>query len=62
MTGSELAFEVRRQRPRLPVLLATGFAELGGDKIVDIPRLGKPYTQAQLAAEIARLLPNVRID
>jgi len=62
MTGSELAFEVRRQRPRLPVLLATGFAELGGDKMVDIPRLGKPYTQAQLAAEIARLLPNVRID
>jgi len=61
MTGSELAFEVRRQRPRLPVLLATGFAELGGDKMVDIPRLGKPYTQAQLAAEIARLLPNVRI-
>ena len=61
MTGSDLAFEVRRQRPRLPVLLATGFAELGGDKMVDIPRLGKPYTQAQLAAEIARLLPNVRI-
>jgi CheY-like chemotaxis protein len=62
MTGSELAFEVRRQRPQLPVLLATGFAELGGDKVVDLPRLGKPYTQAQLAAEIARLLPNVRID
>ena len=61
MTGSELAFEVRRQRPRLPVLLATGFAELGGDKMMDVPRLGKPYTQAQLAAEIARLLPKVRM-
>src|ERR1700710_352898 len=61
MTGSELAFEVRRQRPRLPVLLARAFAKCGGDKMVDIPRLGKPYTQAQLADEIARLLPNVRI-
>jgi signal transduction histidine kinase len=61
MTGSELAREVRRQHPRLPVLLATGFAELEGDELVDVPRLGKPYTQAQLAAEISRLLPNVGV-
>jgi CheY-like chemotaxis protein len=60
MTGIELAREVRRQRPQLPVLLATGFAELEGGKVVDVPRLAKPYTQAQLATEIARLLPSGR--
>ena len=58
MTGIELASEVRRQHPQLPILLATGFAELEGDEMGDVPRLGKPYTQAELAREIARLLPN----
>ncbi|MET3844060.1 signal transduction histidine kinase/CheY-like chemotaxis protein [Bradyrhizobium sp. OAE829] len=57
MTGSELALEVRRRHSRLPILLATGFAELDGDKVADLPRLGKPYTLDQLASEIARLLP-----
>ena len=58
MTGIELAREVRRQYPQLPILLATGFAELEGGKVVDVARLAKPYTQAQLATEIARLLPD----
>lgn len=57
MTGMELAREARHQRPGLPILLATGFAELEGVKVVDVDRLAKPYTQDQLAAEIARLLP-----
>ena len=61
MTGVELAREVRRQRPRLPILLATGFAELEEVKVIDIERLAKPYTQNQLAAEIARLLPDGRL-
>jgi signal transduction histidine kinase len=61
MTGVELAREVRRQRPRLPILLATGFAELEEVKVIDIERLAKPYTQDQLAAEIARLLPDGRL-
>jgi signal transduction histidine kinase len=57
MTGIELAREVRRRRPRLPILLATGFAEFEGPKVREVARLAKPYTQAQLATEIARLLP-----
>jgi signal transduction histidine kinase len=56
MTGIELAREVRRRYPQLPILLATGFAELEGIDVVDVPRLAKPYTQAQLSTEIARLL------
>jgi signal transduction histidine kinase len=61
MTGIELAREVRRQYPQLPILLATGFAELEDGKVVDVARLPKPYTQAQLATEIARLLPDGRV-
>jgi signal transduction histidine kinase len=57
MTGIELAREVRRQYPRLPILLATGFAELEGSEVVGVSRLAKPYTQTQLATEIASLLP-----
>jgi hypothetical protein len=34
-----------------------GFAELDSTKFIDVARLAKPYTQAQLATEIARLLP-----
>ncbi len=62
MTGIELAREVRRQYPQLPILLATGFAELEGSEAVDVARLAKPYTQAQLATEIAHLLPDGRDD
>jgi hypothetical protein len=36
--------------------LATGYAELEGRQGLDLPRLAKPYTQTQLAREIARLL------
>jgi signal transduction histidine kinase len=60
MTGAELAREVRRRRPELPILLATGFAEFEGTQVPDLARLAKPYTQAQLADEIARLLPDGR--
>jgi CheY-like chemotaxis protein len=57
MTGLELADEVRRRYPALPILLASGFADMTEIKSIDLPRLAKPYTQDQIAAEIARLLP-----
>ncbi len=56
MTGLELGRKVQQLLPELPILLATGFADLEGAGAVDLPRLAKPYTQDQLAAEIARLL------
>jgi hypothetical protein len=43
-------------RPELPILLATGYAELPSGETISLPRLGKPYKQSQLAAEIAKLL------
>jgi PAS domain S-box-containing protein len=56
MTGLQLAKAVRKLRPKLPILLATGYAELPPDSEINLPRLGKPYLQEQLAAEIAKLL------
>jgi CheY-like chemotaxis protein len=56
MTGTELAADVRARDPDIPILLATGYAELQGDDGLALPRLAKPYTQTQLSAEISRLL------
>jgi signal transduction histidine kinase len=58
MTGIDLAVALRVRDPKLPILLATGYAELQGDLPIDLPRLAKPYTQEQLSIEIARLLPD----
>jgi CheY-like chemotaxis protein len=60
MTGAELGEAVRRLRPDLPVLLATGFADLRDAATTDLPRLAKPYNQDQLATEIDRLLGDRR--
>jgi signal transduction histidine kinase/CheY-like chemotaxis protein len=60
MTGADLAAQLRLKAPELPILLATGFAEVDSQQTRDLPRLAKPYTQAQLSTEIARLLPEGR--
>ncbi len=57
MTGTDLAVVLRARDPALPILLATGYAELKGAPPIDLPRLSKPYNQARLSTEIARLLP-----
>ncbi len=56
MTGLELIDRIRQSWPRLPVLLATGYAELPDRVQQDLPRLLKPYRQADLAASIGRIL------
>jgi signal transduction histidine kinase/CheY-like chemotaxis protein len=56
MTGAQLASAARALRPDLPILLATGYAELPSQPEIDLPRLAKPYQQAELATEIAKVL------
>jgi PAS domain S-box-containing protein len=56
MNGAQLAKAARQLRPELPILIATGYAELPQESEIDIPRLGKPYQQDQLAAAIAKVL------
>ena len=61
MTGAELAKAAREIAPSLPILIASGYAELPSDVDLDVARLGKPYNQAQLASEIGKLVaPNQR--
>jgi PAS domain S-box-containing protein len=49
MTGSELAAEIAREWPGLPVVLATGYAELPEGSGNHLPRLPKPFSQQQLS-------------
>ena len=55
MNGAQLARAVKEVRPELPILLATGYAELPPHSELDLPRIGKPYRQEQLEAEISKL-------
>ncbi|MGO8046312.1 PAS domain S-box protein [Rhizobium johnstonii] len=58
MTGAQLAQAIRSEWPDMPIILATGYAEIPeGAGIVDLPRLGKPFSQAQLAEAISRIAP-----
>jgi PAS domain S-box-containing protein len=54
MTGMELANAIRAEWPKLPVILATGFAEAPLN-LAALPRLAKPFTQADLAEKIRSL-------
>jgi PAS domain S-box-containing protein len=56
MTGIELAAASREVRPSLPILLATGYAELPEGAQLDLPRLAKPYHQEQLRDRLDQLL------
>ncbi|WP_454856161.1 PAS domain S-box protein [Rhizobium binxianense] len=56
MTGAQLADAIRGEWPELPIILATGYAEIPADPgSVDLPRLSKPFSQAQLADAIGRV-------
>ncbi|MDC7745472.1 hybrid sensor histidine kinase/response regulator [Rhizobium binxianense] len=56
MTGAQLAEAIRQEWPEMPIILATGYAELPeGTAIANLPRLGKPFSQAQLAEAISRV-------
>lgn len=52
MSGADLIVAARSIRPDLPVILASGYAELPGDVDLNVARLGKPYDQLQLAEQI----------
>jgi PAS domain S-box-containing protein len=53
MTGTQLIEILRARRPALPVILATGYAELPQGVDASIGRLAKPFTQRALAEALA---------
>ncbi|KQW29691.1 two-component system sensor histidine kinase/response regulator [Rhizobium sp. Root274] len=56
MTGAELAKAVHERVPGLPILLASGYADLPSGVEIDAARLAKPYTQDQMAQMLAKIL------
>jgi len=60
MTGTELAWLIRQDWPRLPIVLATGYGDLPNSENPGVPRLSKPYRQEELAATIAAVFDGGR--
>jgi signal transduction histidine kinase len=56
MTGKELARRIRETRPNLPVVLASGYAELAAQDDSGLPRLDKPYALDKLASVIGAMV------
>lgn len=64
MNGLQLAREVRRRYPELPMVLVSGYSDTLAEAGAEFPVLAKPLTQAALADAIRRLsgdLPSPRI-
>ncbi|GLK69859.1 hybrid sensor histidine kinase/response regulator [Hansschlegelia plantiphila] len=53
MSGTELAAEIRRERPDLRIVLATGYADISSIVGPELPRINKPFMQADLEKIIA---------
>jgi CheY-like chemotaxis protein len=56
MTGGELADQIRDLRPNLPVIFATGYAELPNPEESGLPRLCKPYRLEDLTSLMDEVL------
>jgi PAS domain S-box-containing protein len=54
MNGFELAQRVKERNPKIPIILATGYAELPADRSIEFGHLSKPYTSKDLAAALEK--------
>lgn len=57
MSGTQLADTVRGEWPDIPLILATGYAETPPGTGENLPKLSKPFTQAELRRELSRIRP-----
>ena len=57
MTGLQLADAIKKDWPGLPVIIATGFAEMQSEGQPVVPRLAKPFTEAELVKELEHIVP-----
>jgi signal transduction histidine kinase/ActR/RegA family two-component response regulator len=55
MDGAELARRIAETHPHVPVLIITGYAGIS-DEALNLPRLAKPFGQAEIAAALSALL------
>jgi signal transduction histidine kinase len=56
MTGVELSKQIRQAKPKLPIILATGYADLLAGDDPGLPRLSKPYRRDELEAMLAAVI------
>jgi CheY-like chemotaxis protein/anti-sigma regulatory factor (Ser/Thr protein kinase) len=54
INGFELAQRIKDRNSKLPIILATGYAELPPDKLIEFGHLSKPYTQKDLAVALEK--------
>ena len=59
MDGVQLAVAVRALLPDLPIILATGYADLSANSELKLPLLSKPYMQSDLQGAINRTVPQI---
>ncbi len=57
MTGAQLATALRASKPDLPIILASGYADLPPGTADGIPRLSKPFSLSALAEAIDKAIP-----
>ena len=55
MDGAALAARLQAEHPDLPILIITGYTGRTDD-VLHLPRLAKPFGQADIAAALAALL------
>ena len=55
MDGADLAHRIREVRPGMPVLIITGYTGIT-DEALNLPRLAKPFGQAEIAAALGNLM------
>jgi PAS domain S-box-containing protein len=56
MTGAELAKAVSSERPNLPIIMVTGYAELPKGEGAELRKLQKPFDLRALAREISKTI------
>ena len=59
MDGEELATQIKRFAPQLPVLLITGYPDLVVHRERFVAVLQKPFASAELLAQVARTLGKI---
>ncbi|HEX3675096.1 MAG TPA: PAS domain S-box protein [Rhizomicrobium sp.] len=55
MTGMQLIDAIKAEWPEISVVLATGYAELPGGVEAKVPKLGKPFSEKDLAAILGKV-------
>jgi len=62
MSGIQLADVIKTEWPDLPVIVATGYADLPPGGGTNLPRLSKPYTESELAHRLVGFAPRTPKD